>query len=163
MWKTGRGHNLSLFVTNCNCWSWRILKTIDGCCGTQVLVHILLVSGGESYRRTIRVSISDILFGCSHTSMSFPRTIKRRIEQSGPAQQNETYVVCLECGKEFGYDWQQMRLLGPLKQMAQPTAQQRTVMKRNVPIVSLILSIAGFADDEKEAPSSDWQIIICQL
>jgi hypothetical protein len=97
------------------------------------------------------VSISDILFGCSHTSMSFPRTIKRRIGQCVPVHQTETYVVCLECGKEFGYDWQQMRLLGPLKQMAQPTAQKKTVTKRNLPIVSLILSMTGLADDKKEA------------
>ena len=27
----------------------------------------------------------------------------------------ETYVVCLECGTEFQYDWQQMRVLKPLK------------------------------------------------
>jgi hypothetical protein len=93
------------------------------------------------------VSIGDVLFGCSHTSMSFPRTIKRRMDQSVPARQTETYVVCLDCGKEFGYDWQQMRLLGPLKQIT----EHRTATKRNVPIVSLILSIAGFADDKKEA------------
>jgi hypothetical protein len=31
-----------------------------------------------------------------------------------------TYVVCLECGKEFSYDWQQMKVAGSIK--TQPAA-----------------------------------------
>jgi len=26
-----------------------------------------------------------------------------------------TYVVCLDCGKEFPYDWQQMKVIAPGK------------------------------------------------
>ena len=28
------------------------------------------------------------------------------------AQRTGTYVACLDCGKEFRYDWQQMRIVG---------------------------------------------------
>lgn len=53
----------------------------------------------------------DVLFGCSHKSLSFP--ITRRRGQHGDAAGTiiGTYVVCLECGKEFAYDWQRMRML----------------------------------------------------
>jgi hypothetical protein len=30
----------------------------------------------------------------------------------------DTYVVCLECGKQFSYDWEKMRLGGPVAQNA---------------------------------------------
>jgi hypothetical protein len=30
-----------------------------------------------------------------------------------PAGRSGTYVVCLDCGKEFPYDWQQMRVVSP--------------------------------------------------
>jgi hypothetical protein len=54
------------------------------------------------------VTIFDFLFGCWHRRMSFPVTSRRH---SGAASQTGTYVVCLACGKEFGYDWQKMRIL----------------------------------------------------
>lgn len=96
------------------------------------------------------MSISDVLFGCSHERMSFPRTIKGRPAPLESIPQAGTYVVCLDCGKEFGYDWQQMRLLGPLKKMA-PSTRTKTFSRWNVSIVSFILSIAGIAEDKKEA------------
>jgi hypothetical protein len=54
------------------------------------------------------VTIFDFLFGCWHRRMSFPVTSRRH---SGAASETGTYVVCLACGKEFGYDWQEMRVL----------------------------------------------------
>lgn len=55
-------------------------------------------------------NLMDILFGCWHSNYSFPITAK-----AGPrrpaAQLTGTYVACLECGKEFPYDWKQMRVL----------------------------------------------------
>jgi len=29
--------------------------------------------------------------------------------------QNETYVVCLDCGTQFAYDWENMRLGKPVE------------------------------------------------
>jgi hypothetical protein len=45
--------------------------------------------------------------------MSFPITTKRGQRRSAAASQTGTYVVCLDCGKEFAYDWQEMRMRSP--------------------------------------------------
>lgn len=53
----------------------------------------------------------DTFFGCSHRRITFPITPARnsRIALDG-LRKRATYVVCLDCGKEFDYDWNQMRL-----------------------------------------------------
>lgn len=52
-----------------------------------------------------------MLFGCWHKQFSFPLS-KRPGEKRSDAQSiTGTYVVCLDCGKEFAYDWEQMRRL----------------------------------------------------
>ena len=53
-----------------------------------------------------------LLFGCSHSNYSFPRTPKgpKRPEAAGLTG---TYVVCLDCGKEFPYDLNEMRIVSP--------------------------------------------------
>ena len=50
-------------------------------------------------------SLFNIFFGCSHKRTTFPLT-PARTTGSGPAQ---TYVVCLDCGKQFNYDWKSMQ------------------------------------------------------
>jgi hypothetical protein len=45
------------------------------------------------------------IFGCVHAHMTFPRTVTR------PGQVPNTYVVCLDCGREFPYDWKQMKMM----------------------------------------------------
>ena len=54
-------------------------------------------------------SLLNTLFGCSHQRTTFPLTPARRgaYQASG---RNATYVVCLDCGKEFAYDWNEMRV-----------------------------------------------------
>ena len=56
-------------------------------------------------------SILNSLFACSHHNTTFPLTAGRRngFPVSGAARSG-TYVVCLDCGKEFAYDWDEMRL-----------------------------------------------------
>ena len=56
-------------------------------------------------------SIFDALFGCSHSNYSFPITAKQGKRRNAAAALTGTYVVCLECGKEFAYDWQEMKVL----------------------------------------------------
>jgi len=51
----------------------------------------------------------DALFGCTHNHCTFPRTVKKEGTDS------TTYVVCLDCGKEFPYDWQKMKLVASVK------------------------------------------------
>lgn len=53
----------------------------------------------------------DVLFGCTHKRFSFPITSKPAQRRSRAAMTTGTYVVCLDCGKEFAYDWNQMRVL----------------------------------------------------
>jgi hypothetical protein len=60
-------------------------------------------------------SVIDILFGCWHKNYSFPITTKKG---------QRTYVVCLECGREFPYNWQEMRMTGD-------TASERMILSAN--------------------------------
>ena len=48
-------------------------------------------------------------FGCAHRRKTFPLTPGRKQAAPGPVRHG-TYVVCLDCGKEFAYDWQEMRI-----------------------------------------------------
>jgi hypothetical protein len=58
-------------------------------------------------------SFVDLLFGCWHKNYSFPISAKSGARRSQAAQLTGTYVVCLDCGKEFPYDWKEMRVLSP--------------------------------------------------
>ena len=57
-------------------------------------------------------SILETLFGCSHRTTSFPLTATRKTrgQSSSNGNRHGAYVVCLECGKEFSYDWNAMRI-----------------------------------------------------
>jgi hypothetical protein len=63
-------------------------------------------------------SILNCLFSCSHHRTTFPITRGRRDAASAAESAARTYVVCLDCGKEFAYDWVEMRLG---KQVPPPT------------------------------------------
>jgi hypothetical protein len=56
-------------------------------------------------------SLLDMLFGCWHKNMSFPITKRAGQRRTPAASMTGTYVVCLDCGKEFAYDWKEMRVL----------------------------------------------------
>lgn len=54
----------------------------------------------------------DVFFGCRHARYSFPVTIRgAKARRPAAAALTGTYVVCLECGKEFAYDWQGMKVI----------------------------------------------------
>lgn len=57
-------------------------------------------------------SILNTFFGCSHSRTSFPLTPARRanLAQGVEETRGKTYVSCLDCGKEFDYDWDQMQI-----------------------------------------------------
>ncbi len=59
------------------------------------------------------MSLFDKVFGCSHKRCSFPITVKQRRQRSPAASVTGTYVVCLDCGHEFPYDWEQMKMVRP--------------------------------------------------
>jgi len=54
-------------------------------------------------------AILERIFGCSHKATTFPLT--PRCNTGGHL--HRTYVVCLDCGQEFGYDWNAMRIEEP--------------------------------------------------
>jgi hypothetical protein len=67
-------------------------------------------------------NLLDMLFGCWHKNISFPLTNKRGQRKSPAASVTGTYVVCLDCGKEFAYDWDEMKVLGARRSSAKALA-----------------------------------------
>ncbi|MGA9040823.1 MAG: hypothetical protein WB421_09830 [Terriglobales bacterium] len=55
----------------------------------------------------------DAFFGCWHSHYSFPMTIRKNSRRSQAASVTGTYVVCLDCGKELPYDWDEMKIMDP--------------------------------------------------
>lgn len=56
------------------------------------------------------MSLFEFLFGCRHKRLSFPQS-QRKGAAVKVAQITGTYVVCLDCGKEFPYDWTKMAIV----------------------------------------------------
>jgi hypothetical protein len=83
----------------------------------------------ESNSREEIVTILDALFGCWHKRISFPQTSKRGQRRCEAATHTGTYVVCLDCGTEFAYDWTKMRILSPSE--TQPFARARVEAEAN--------------------------------
>jgi hypothetical protein len=54
--------------------------------------------------------MAHLLFRCPHRRLTRPIT---PVSKPG-VPSGETYVVCLECGQQFHYDWENMRLGGPV-------------------------------------------------
>lgn len=56
-------------------------------------------------------SVLNALFGCSHERITFPLTPGRNFKATSSAHRHgSTYVVCLDCGQEFRYNWAEMRI-----------------------------------------------------
>lgn len=65
------------------------------------------------------MKLFDMVFGCSHKRCSFPITVRGKQRRSPAASLTGTYVVCLDCGHEFAYDWNEMKMVNATK--ADPT------------------------------------------
>lgn len=63
-------------------------------------------------------NLVDALFGCTHKHCTFPITVKPGQPHRYQATTPGTYIVCLDCGKEFGYDWKQMKVVETVKHAA---------------------------------------------
>jgi hypothetical protein len=55
-------------------------------------------------------SVLNLLFRCPHKRLTRPVT---PVSKDGKPH-NDTYVVCLDCGKQFNYDLTEMRIGKPL-------------------------------------------------
>jgi len=70
----------------------------------------------------------DLIFGCWHRRYSFPITAKKGSSNHSPAASvTGTYVVCLDCGKEFPYDWERMKILSPDAEPTKPRVAAQPV------------------------------------
>ena len=49
--------------------------------------------------------------GCWHNHYSFPITVRPCSRRNTAASVIRTYVVCLDCGKEIPYDWEEMKVI----------------------------------------------------
>jgi hypothetical protein len=56
-------------------------------------------------------SLVNLVFRCPHRRLTRPLTPVSKPGVPG----GETYVVCLDCGKQFSYDWQAMRIGKPVE------------------------------------------------
>ena len=56
----------------------------------------------------------DMLFGCPHRRTTFPLTQRKNALPASGIARFGTYVACLDCGKELSYDWNEMRVSGPV-------------------------------------------------
>jgi len=52
----------------------------------------------------------DAVFGCKHGRYTFPITAHRG-SRNKAASLTGTYIVCLNCGREFPYDWEEMKVI----------------------------------------------------
>ena len=57
------------------------------------------------------MGLYDLVFGCSHKHCSFPMTVRGKLRRTEAASVTGTYVVCLDCGHEFPYDWNEMKMV----------------------------------------------------
>jgi hypothetical protein len=51
------------------------------------------------------------LFSCRHQHMSFPQTPPKGKPRPAASTLTGYYVVCTDCGQEFPYDWENMRVI----------------------------------------------------
>ena len=77
-------------------------------------------------------SLVNIFFGCAHGRTTFPLTPSRNSKTPDRAGRG-AYIVCLDCGKEFDYNWQEMCIGKPSRHPALPIdglkAEKRTARK----------------------------------
>jgi hypothetical protein len=54
----------------------------------------------------------NVLFGCcTHDRYSFPMSARPGQRRSEAARMTGIYVVCLDCGREFAYSWDEMKVV----------------------------------------------------
>ena len=74
-------------------------------------------------------TIWNLLFRCQHRRKTFPLTPARTKGADHAQKHGDTYVVCLDCGKQFVYDWENMRLGGVVDISDEPAAPAPVLSK----------------------------------
>jgi hypothetical protein len=68
----------------------------------------------------------DVFFGCRHSRYSFPVTMRGAARCSQASSLTGTYVACLDCGREFPYDWDEMKVITSVSEKREYTAALAT-------------------------------------
>src|SRR3989442_15179736 len=55
-------------------------------------------------------SLVKTFLSCSHRKLAFPITVKNDPHVPGSRYGRRTYVICLDCGTELPYSWEEMRI-----------------------------------------------------
>jgi RNase P subunit RPR2 len=87
--------------------------------------------------------LMDALFGCRHVRYSFPMTVRAGSRRTPTARRTGTYVTCLDCGQEFRYDWQAMKIVGSAAQRSWSLAGHK---RSRVTVV----------EEDPLSPKSEW-------
>ena len=71
----------------------------------------------------------DLLLGfCAHDRYTFPISLKPGQHRPEAAKVTGVYVVCLDCGKEFAYSWDEMRVVArPSREKPRRTMKVETI------------------------------------
>ena len=73
-------------------------------------------------------SVVNLLFRCRHKRLTRPVTpVSKDSKLSG-----DTYVVCLDCGKQFSYDLREMRIGKPLPNTALRSSRLKLAVMASV-------------------------------
>jgi hypothetical protein len=64
-------------------------------------------------------------FGCRHKNLSVPFSMEKAYQQGVDVADElppgcSHYVVCLNCGQRFGYDWSNMKVVKGIKTKLKP-------------------------------------------
>lgn len=57
--------------------------------------------------------LASLLPRCRHRKLGPLITLRPGAPRSGVAALTGTYFVCVKCGKQFAYDWDQMKVIDP--------------------------------------------------
>jgi len=78
-------------------------------------------------------SLLENIFGCAHRRTTFPLTPSRNSRRAEAARRG-TYIVCLDCGKEFDYNWKEMRIGSLSAQAAGSVVRDQSKLVDSLPI-----------------------------
>ena len=70
----------------------------------------------------------DVLFDCcTHARYRFPISVRAGQRRPKAAGMTGMYVVCVDCGKEFAYSWDEMRVIfaSPVRSPCQPVLRRQ--------------------------------------
>ena len=68
------------------------------------------------------------VFSCRHKKCTPLITCRKNQPRTGVAAITGTYFVCLGCGKEFAYDWDNMKVIDPEPSRARILAEKAAAM-----------------------------------